>query len=254
MRCVIVVTTRLVGRLELARAAWTDYSAGRDRWLRVSPSPSVLRPTPSIDIREWFGNIDIYLFDQLLKGRLRPDMRVLDAGCGPGRNLTYLLRAGFDVYGVDLSAEAIAETRAVAGRLAPSLSSDHFRVEPVEQMSFPQGYFDFVICSAVLHFARDEAHFEAMVRESWRVLAEGGIFFARLASTIGIESLVELLGDRRYRLPDGTQRFLVDEGLILATSKTLGGGFIEPVKTVNVENQRCMTTWCLRKRVPGEWE
>jgi len=196
---------------------------------------------------EWFGHIDIYLFDQLLKGRLRPGMRVLDAGCGDGRNLVYLLRAGFDVYGVDVVSEALDEARALARRLAPSLPADHFRVEAVEQLSFPDAYFEFVISSAVLHFAPDEARFHAMVREMWRVLVPGGIFFARLASTIGIESLVEPLGDRRYHLPDGTNRFLVDMDLVTRTSKALGGAFIEPIKTVNVENTRCMTTWCLRK-------
>ena len=40
-------------------------------------------------LQDEFGNIDIYLFDQLLRARLRPGMRVLDAGCGGGRNLVY---------------------------------------------------------------------------------------------------------------------------------------------------------------------
>ena len=52
-------------------------------------------------LQDEFGSIDIYLFDQLLRARLRPGMRVLDAGCGGGRNLVYLLRNGFDVWATD---------------------------------------------------------------------------------------------------------------------------------------------------------
>jgi SAM-dependent methyltransferase len=114
-------------------------------------------------------------------------------------------------------------------------------------MSFGDADFDFVISSAVLHFARDEAQWEAMVREMWRVLKSGGVFFARLASSIGMENKVELIDGRRYHLPDGSQRFLVDEAMLLDVSARLGGEFIEPIKTTVVQNLRAMTTWCLRK-------
>jgi SAM-dependent methyltransferase len=198
-------------------------------------------------LREWFGDIDIYLFDQLLKGRLTPGMRVLDAGCGGGRNLVYFLRSGFDVYAVDQSGEAVAHVRSLASALAPRLPADNFRAEGVEMMSFAGDSFDVVISSAVLHFARDEGHWEAMVREMWRVLRRGGIFFARLASSIGIENQVARLGGRRYRLPDGSDWFLVDEQMLLAATGSLGGEMLEPLKTVVVQNMRSMSTWCLRK-------
>src|SRR5882724_11541524 len=135
-------------------------------------------------LQEWFGSIDIYLFDQLLKGRISPDMNVLDAGCGGGRNLVYFFRSGFTVAGVDLSPGAIAQIRALAAALAPDLQVDNFRVEPVEAKSFDDSSFAVVISSAVLHFARDEEHWHSMVQEMWRVLKPGGLFFARLASSI----------------------------------------------------------------------
>jgi tellurite methyltransferase len=203
--------------------------------------------TTPLNLQEWFGQIDIYLFDQLLKGRFNPRMRVLDAGCGGGRNLIYFLRCGYDVCGVDLSAEAIAHVRALASGLAPHLPADNFRVEAVEGMSFADADFDVVISSAVLHFARDEAHWQGMVREMWRVLKPGGIFFARLASGVGLEEQIERLEGRRYHLPDGSDRFLVDDRMLLAAADSLGGELVEPLKTVVVRNLRSMSTWCLRK-------
>ena len=204
--------------------------------------------TMSLNLQEWFGGIDIYLFDQLLKGRFVPGTRVLDAGCGSGRNLVYLLRSDYEVFGVDESSEAVAQTRQLAAALAPHLPADNFRVEAVERMSFANTGFDVVLSSAVLHFARDEAHWSSMVKEMWRLLKPGGIFFARLASTIGIEGQVELIEGRRYHLPDGSERFLTDEAMLLRVSAELGGEFIEPIKTTVVQNLRAMTTWCLRKR------
>jgi SAM-dependent methyltransferase len=206
-----------------------------------------LAPMTSAPLREWFGDIDIYLFDQLLRDRIRPEMSILDAGCGGGRNLVHLLRSGFTVYGVDSVPEAIAAVRALAARLAPELPAENFRVEPVEAISFAAESFDAVLSSAVLHFARDEAHFHAMLREMWRVLRPGGFFFARLASSIGIEQRIRPLGNRRYRLPDGSDRFLVDEEMLLSLTAELGGSLADPIKTTNVQNLRCMTTWCLFK-------
>jgi tellurite methyltransferase len=199
------------------------------------------------DLASQFGDIDIYLFDQLLRGRLTPGMRVFDAGCGTGRNLVYLLRQGFEVCGSDANAGAIAQVGALAAALAPGGAYD-FRVEAIEVTSFPDRHADVVIASAVLHFARDAAHFEAMLRQLWRVLRPGGLFFARLASTIGIEDEVKAIDGGRYRLPDGSDRFLVDAAAIEDWTGRLGGVLIDPIKTTVVHQQRSMTTWVARLR------
>lgn len=203
------------------------------------------------NLQEWFGGIDIYLFDQLLKERIVPGMRILDAGCGTGRNLVYLLKSGSEVFGVDESSSALAHTRQLATNLAAHLPENNFRVEPVERMSFADASFDVVLSSAVLHFARDEEQWQRMFSEMWRVLKPGGIFFARLASSIGIEDKIVLVndrGERRYQLPDGSERFLVDEAMLLSVSAEMNGEFLDPIKTTVVQNMRSMTTWCLRKR------
>ena len=200
------------------------------------------------ELERQFGPIDIYLFDQLLRGRIRPGMRVLDAACGGGRNLIYLLQSGYDVFATDEDPRAVDVVRQLAASLAPHLPAENFRVEPVERMTFPDAFADVVLSSAVLHFARDATQFQAMLREMWRVLKVGGFLFARLASSIGMESRVRPVGGGRFALPDGSERFLVDEGMLMELTASLGGVLLDPLKTTVVQNQRCMTTWVVQKR------
>lgn len=201
------------------------------------------------ELRSRFGEIDIYLFDQLLKGRFDGARTVLDAGCGSGRNLVYFLQNGFDVFGTDRDPDAIERVRRLAARLAPHASADRFQHAAVEAMPFGDASMDAVLSSAVLHFADDEAHFAAMLGEMWRVLRPGGLFFARLASSIGMEDRVEPLQGRRHRLPDGSERFLVDAPFLEHHAARLGALPLDPLKTTIVQDLRAMTTWCLRK--PG---
>jgi SAM-dependent methyltransferase len=199
------------------------------------------------DLAAEFGNIDIYLFDQLQKGRISATDRVLDAGCGSGRNSYYLLTQGVDVFGVDSNPSAVAGLRELAAENGRAADEEHFRVEPLEALTFESGTFDVVICSAVLHFARDDNHFNAMMRELWRVLRPGGLFFARLASSIGMESQVRRIGGRRFALPDGSERYLVDEEQLMSLMTTLGGQLLDPLKTTVVQGERAMTTWVVRR-------
>ena len=202
---------------------------------------------PRLVLNDQFGPIDIYLFDQLLRGRIAPGMRIFDAGCGTGRNLVYLLREGFEVFAVDGDSHAVDEVRRLAASLAPQLPAGNFRNEPIESSSFPDGFADVAISSAVLHFALDEAHFEAMLNGTWRVLKPGGLLFCRLASSIGIEGRIHPLGGRRFLLPDGSERFLVDEAFLLGITGKLKGYLEDPIKTTVVQDQRSMTTWVVRK-------
>lgn len=198
-------------------------------------------------IKNTFGNIDIYLLDQLLKGTYDACDTILDAGCGTGRNLQYFLTSGANVYGVDQNPEAISGIKALASSISNINPQENFKVAPVEKLPFEPETFDLVISSAVLHFAENQTHFEDMLNSMWRVLKPGGYFFCRLASEIGIESLVRFIGNGRYILPDGSERFLVNQEMLLRLTKKMGGQLHEPIKTTNVQNIRAMTTWCVRK-------
>ena len=205
-------------------------------WKRSDAVGEVYDFEPELDVTDLpslFGPIDIYLFDQILRGRITPGMTVFDAGCGRGRNLVFLLQEGYEVFAVDPSPSAIEEVRALARELAPRLPASNFRAEAIESNSFA-----------------DEAHFLAMLEGSWRLVKPGGLFFSRLASSIGMENrFVPLDGQsgRRFRLPDGSDRFLVDEPYLLARTRELGGRLLDPLKTTVVQDQRCMTTWVMRR-------
>lgn len=199
-----------------------------------------------VSLEEQFGQIDIYVFDQLLRGNIASGMRVVDAGCGYGRNLVYLLREGFDVFAVDEDPEGVAHVRALARELQPRLPAENFQVAAIEKMPFPDAFADVVLCNSVLHFARDDRHFLSMVEELWRILRPGGMLFTRLGSRIGMD--FERIRDNIYRIGDGSEWFLVDEAVLLRMTEQMDAVLVDSLKTTVVQDHRCMTTWVVRKR------
>lgn len=204
---------------------------------------STLHP---MKLQEQFGQIDIYVFDQILRGNIALGMRVLDAGCGYGRNLVYLLREGYDVFALDSDADSIQHVRRLSETFATGLSQENFQVGSIERMPFPDAFADVVICNSVLHFARDDQHFRAMLSELWRVLKPEGTLFCRLGSRIGME--FEHLRGNIYRIRDGSEWFLVDQEMLLGLTRELNALLADPLKTTIVQDYRCMTTWVTRKR------
>ena len=99
----------------------------------------VSRIPPSAELQEQFGAIDIYLFDQLLKGTFDERPRILDVGCGGGRNLPYFLKHGFEVFAIDSDPAAVSATRSVLARLAPALSPDHVQLGDIDALPWPDG-------------------------------------------------------------------------------------------------------------------
>ena len=109
-------------------------------------------------LQQLVGQTDIYLLDQIVKGRYAASDKVLDAGCGEGRNLHWFVQAGIDVYGADRNEAAIAQLLQQY-----ALPPGNFRVEGVEALSFTDCSFNHVISSTVLHFAQDTKQFLAMM-------------------------------------------------------------------------------------------
>jgi len=203
------------------------------------------------ELRRRIGGTDIYLLDQILAGRFPPGSRILDVGCGGGRNIAWFLRSGYDVSAIDRDPHAVAALREAARELAPSLPDDRFRAESIESCSFDDASFDAVLAIAALHFVEDDPTFEAQLASVARVLRPGGTLFVRTATSIGIEDRIRPTPGRRssrvFDLPDGSTRYLLDEAEILARTAALPGELLAPVKTTNVQGLRCMTTWVARK-------
>lgn len=193
-------------------------------------------------ITEFIGSTDIYLLDQIMKDRYKPDDLVLDAGCGYGRNLHWFLANNINVYGVDQDPGAIAELR-----LRHPARAERFSQSGVDKLPFEEGRFDHIISSAVLHFAKDTTHFHQMMAEMTRVLKPSGSLFIRMTSDIGIEDKVQPFGGGVYLIPDGSRRFLLTRSLLKEVLKKNGLTLLEPLKTVNVNDVRCMSTLILGK-------
>jgi SAM-dependent methyltransferase len=200
----------------------------------------------TMNIQEQFGQIDIYVFDQILRGNITSDLRVLDAGCGYGRNLVYLLRERTEIFALDADPDGVAHVRALSDSLGTGLPAENFQVGLIERMPFPDNFADVVLCNSVMHFARDERHFVAMLRDLWRVLKPGGLFFCRLGSRIGMD--FERLRENIFLVGDGSEWFLVDEDMLLELTEKMNAVLVDPLKTTVVQDYRCMTTWVLRKR------
>jgi len=200
----------------------------------------------ALNVQEQFGQIDIYVFDQILRGNITSRMRVLDAGCGYGRNLVHLLREGCEIFALDASREGVEHVRQLSASLGTGLPAENFQVGLIERMPFPDAFADVVICSSVLHFARDDEHFRMMLSDLWRVLRPGGMLFCRLGSRIGMD--FEWVRGNIYVIGDGSEWFLVDEEMLLEFTEEMNAVLVDPLKTTVVQDYRCMTTWVLRKR------
>ena len=196
------------------------------------------------NIQTQLGQTDIYLIDQIMKGRYKPDDIILDAGCGSGRNMHWFLQNHFNITGIDTNEAAMQKLK----DKYPGLRNT-FSVLPVENTGFSDNHFDHIICSAVLHFANSTAQFKLMFAELLRVLKAGGSLFIRMATDIGIEDKVELIADGVYVIPDGSTRFLLTRQLLAGCMQQNKLSFIEPIKTTNGDDVRCMSTLLLQKKI-----
>lgn len=199
------------------------------------------------ELNQELGQIDIYLLDALLKGRFSPGMRILDAGCGEGRNLHWFIKNNYDAWACDSNPSAIRMLQYVARSLNKNFDKNRFITVGLEDLPYPEGMFDAVICNAVLHFAKNKANFTSMWAQLYRVLKPGGTLFVRMTSSLGLESMVKESADGKYFLPDGSQRFLLTPGLLEELLHNYPAHLLEPVKSVLVQDARSMATLVLQK-------
>lgn len=196
-------------------------------------------------LTQLLGNTDVYLLDQILKGRYLPGQVILDAGAGGGRNLHWFAQQGFDVYAADRDPGAVEMLR----QNFPDVPASHFLEAPVERLPFEDGFFHHIVCCAVLHFAENEAHFSQMLAELARVLRPGGSLFLRVATDVGLADKMIPLGNGRFTMPDGTDRYLLTRPVFEIRMQQYGLQYLEPFKTVLVDELRSMTALVVGKKV-----
>ncbi len=198
-------------------------------------------------INKILGNTDIYLIDQIVKGRYFSSEIILDAGCGSGRNLHWFYHNNFEIFGVDQNKTQIEKLKS----LYPNQATN-FSVANVDTLPFETDFFNHIICNAVLHFAENTSHFKKMFSELFRVLKPKGSIFIRVASDIGIEDKLISVSEGVFQLPDGTTRFLLTKALFLELQNKHQFKMLETFKTVNVNDLRVMTTLVLQKPYDGK--
>ncbi|EIM73876.1 type 11 methyltransferase [Nitritalea halalkaliphila LW7] len=203
------------------------------------------------------GNIDLYLLDQLLKGRFTKEQRILDAGSGEGRNAGYFIRENYALYAVDREPLAIQYLRYHAKTLNPSYDSFRFQVADLREIPFHTHAFDVVLSSAVLHFAQDEEDFLALFEEHMRVLKPGGLFFLRMCVSEELALGMHAAGrtatvENPRTLGDGSWRFVLTPTLLAALKSRYGLAPLEAEKSVAVHGQRLMGSFIWQKNAPTD--
>ena len=193
-------------------------------------------------LKNILGKTDIYLLDQILKNRYSPTDKILDAGCGNGRNMHWFYKNDYAIYGLDKDAKSIE----YAQNLYPKIK-ENIAVSSLGNIPFNNCFFNHIISNAVLHFAKNTSHFETMFTELIRVLKVNGSLFIRMTSSIGIENLITKISDSVYTIPDGTIRYLLTKEQANHLIKTHQLSLLEPLKTVIVNDKRAMTTLVLKK-------
>lgn len=193
-------------------------------------------------LKENIEGIDIYILDQILKNRYRPKDKILDVGCGNGRNLKWFYNADFEIHGTDINSDSVSHCK----ELYPQ-QKDNFILATAEKMPYNKNSFDHIICNAVLHFADDLNHFLKMFEELLRILKSGGSLLIRMASSFGLENEAVLISNGIYELPDGSTRFLLTDEILNVLLKNESINLLENVKTTIVHNKRCMTTLVIQK-------
>tara|TARA_B100000809_G_C15119382_1_gene523705 strand:+ start:730 stop:1317 length:588 start_codon:yes stop_codon:yes gene_type:complete len=186
-------------------------------------------------------SIDIYLLDQLIKGRIKPSDKILDAGCGSGRNIKFLIQEQFNVFGVDDNKNAIEQLSVSYPEL-----SHNFTETSIEEYN-SEHKFDFIICNAVLHFAKDHDHFDELFAKLVNLLSKYGTLFIRMTTDIGIKELLTESINGVYHLPDNTLSYLVTKEKITTLLSLHQLQLTEPIKTVVVDGKRSMATLVFKR-------
>jgi len=183
-----------------------------------------------------------------MRGRIHSKMKLLDAGCGHGRNSEYFIRNNYDISGFDRKEESLNSLIANIPIWNPDYDFNKFQLGTIENPPFLNQQFDFIISNAVLHFAESRKHFIQLFEAMIHLLNPQGILWIRMCAKHTIESYAQHLEDDIYDLPDGSTRYLLDLNVLSQLQQKHHLHLLDPFKTLNVSNLRTMSTIVLQKQ------
>ena len=195
------------------------------------------------DLNYLLGNIDLYLLDQILKGRYEPTMRILDAGCGEGRNAHYFIRTGYDIWGIDQYPTALRLLRLTGKSLHPDFDPEKFVQADLTDIPFSDRSFDALIACSVLHFAHNEATFRQIVDELCRVLKPSGSLFIRMATSIGQTTTTSSV----HQPSDDKPPFLLTQPLLDHLIEHYSFNWLEPLRIEHIADRMPQAVLMLEK-------
>lgn len=145
------------------------------------------------------------------------DKKILDLGCGDGRNIILLNNLGMDVSAVEIT-DSICN--AVKTRMKEHFGIDlNIKVGRNNNIPFADNEFDYLLSAAALYYVDENDNFDINLKEALRVLKKGGILIATLPhpDTFILKGAIEL-GDNHFRITDDP--FKLRNGNIFRVFKT----------------------------------
>jgi len=187
------------------------------------------------------GNADLILIDQILKNRFHKQMKILDAGCGEGRNMVYFIKNDFRIYGIDANVDAIRLAKLYCRSLNNTFEVENIQNFAIEQNPFPDHFFDAIICLNVLHSAKNQNDFFLWFEQLFRMLHSRGFLLLSLQSQIGV-SQNHQQDDPNGRNNMGNENFyLLTENVLQEILKLDFLKTIENTKTILIDNKKSHT-------------
>jgi len=198
------------------------------------------------ELNKELGNADLFLIDQILKGSFHPGMRILDAGCGEGRNMIYFVRNNFSIYGIDPDPVKVSMAKLIARSSNKNFTIENILVSSIEDNPFPNEFFDVVLCINVLHSANDSEHFMRLLEAQIRILKRGGLFYISMESDMEGKSKCEKIAPRKGALADRVSLRMTSDlfNRILSLNSLIKN---EPVRTLHIEETIRISGFWFRK-------
>lgn len=123
--------------------------------------------------------------------------KVLDIGCGGGRNTEMLINFGFDVFACDFYQGMVRTTknRLIKKGFKSKFVEDRIKKAPMTKLPYDSSNFDIVLCHGVYHNAQSLEEFDHALEESARVLKKGGhLYFNMFTSDLIAEDFKNVDG------------------------------------------------------------